>query len=212
MPDTIVSRGKGTIYLNITNRCSCDCDFCFRSYADGVYGNDLRLASEPSADELTREIELAFLDGPADEVAFVGMGEPTMRLDVVLAVTEWLTTRRLRSRLVTNGHGRLLNPDVDVAGRLARVGLGEIAISLNAADPETYDRLCRPTFAKAFREVIGFARSCIDAGIATTLTAVDVPDADIEGCRAIAAAMGASFRLRAWVPPEAGSQADDTMR
>ncbi len=204
MPDTIVYRGKGNIYLNITNRCSCDCEFCFRSFADGVYGSDLRLASEPAIEDLTREIELAFLDGPADEVAFVGMGEPTMRLDVVLAVTEWLTTRRLRSRLVTNGHGRLLNPDVDVAGSLAAVGLDEIAISLNAADPETYDRLCRPTFTKAFREVLGFARSCIAAGLATTLTAVDVPDADVEGCRAIAAAMGASFRLRAWVPPATG--------
>ena len=121
MPDTIVYRGKGNIYLNITNRCSCDCEFCFRSFTGGVFGSDLRLASEPSVDDLTREIELAFLDGPADEVAFVGMGEPTMRLDVVLAVTEWLTTRRLRSRLVTNGHGRLLNPDVDVAGSLAAV-------------------------------------------------------------------------------------------
>jgi TatD family-associated radical SAM protein len=203
MPDTIVYRGKGNIYLNITNRCSCDCDFCFRSFSDGVYGSDLRLASEPSVEDLTQEIELAFLDGPADEVAFVGMGEPTMRLDVVLEVTEWLTTRRLRSRLVTNGHGRLLNPDVDVAGRLVAVGLDEVAISLNAADPETYDRLCRPTFAKAFREVIGFARSCVAAGLATTLTAVDVPDADVEGCRAIATAMGASFRLRAWAPPPA---------
>ena len=135
MPDTIVYRGKDNIYLNITNRCSCDCEFCFRSFTTGVFGNDLRLSSEPDIEDLTHEIELVFLDGPADDVAFVGMGEPTMRLDAVLAVTEWLTLRRLPSRLVTNGHGRLLNPDVDVVGELARVGLGAVTVSLNAADP-----------------------------------------------------------------------------
>jgi cyclic pyranopterin phosphate synthase len=203
MTDTIVYRGKGNLYLNITNRCSCDCDFCFRSFTDGVFGSDLVLSQEPTAEQLTREIELAYLDGPADEVAFVGMGEPTMRLDLVLAVTEWLTTRRLRSRLVTNGHGRLLNPDADVVGSLARVGLGAATVSLNAADPETYDLLCRPTFSKSFREVIHFAEACVEAGIPTTLTAVDVPEADAEGCRAIADALGASFRLRPYVPPPA---------
>jgi GTP 3',8-cyclase len=203
MTDTIVYRGKGNLYLNITNRCSCDCDFCFRSFTDGVFGSDLVLAQEPTAEQLMSEIELAYLDGPADEVAFVGRGEPTMRLDLVLAVTEWLTTRRLRSRLVTNGHGRLLNPDADVVGSLARVGLGAVTVSLNAADPETYDLLCRPTFSKSFREVIRFAEACVKAGIPTTLTAVDVPAADVDGCRAIAAALGASFRLRPYVPPPA---------
>jgi GTP 3',8-cyclase len=207
MPDTIVYRGKGNIYLNITNRCSCDCDFCFRTFTTDVFGSDLALSAEPTPEELTREIELAFLDGPADEVAFVGMGEPTMRLDVVLAVTEWLTTRRLPSRLVTNGHGRLLNPDVDVVAGLARVGLSAVTVSLNAADPETYDLLCRPVFSKAFREVILFAEACVKAGIATTLTAVDLPESDPDGCRAIAEAVGASFRLRAHVPPPASSVA-----
>ena len=201
MPDTIVYRGKDNLYLNITNRCSCDCGFCFRSFTSDVFGSDLALSQEPTIDELTREIELAYLDGPADEVAFVGMGEPTMRLDVVLAVTEWLTTRRLRSRLVTNGHGRLLNPGADVVASLARVGLDAVTVSLNAADPQTYDLLCRPMFSKAFREVILFARSCVEGGIATTLTAVDLPEADPDGCRAIAEAVGASFRLRAHVPP-----------
>jgi len=201
MPDTIVYRGKGNIYLNITNRCSCDCDFCFRNFTTDVFGSDLALSAEPTCDELTHEIELAFLDGPADEVAFVGMGEPTMRLDVVLAVVEWLHTRRLRSRLVTNGHGRLLNPEVDVVASLARAGLDTVTVSLNAADPETYDLLCRPVFSKAFREVIHFAEECVGAGLDTTLTAVDLPESDPDGCRSLAEAIGASFRLRAYVPP-----------
>ena len=203
MPDTTVYRGKGNIYLNITNRCSCDCDFCFRTFTSEVFGSDLALAAEPTAEELTREIELAYLDGPADEVVFCGMGEPTMRLAVVLAVTEWLSARRIASRLVTNGHGQLLNPDVDVVAELARVGLQAATVSLNAADPQTYDLLCRPIFSKTHRAVIGFARACVEHGIPTTMTAVELPDADIEGCRAIAEAAGASFRTRPHVPDPA---------
>ena len=119
----IAYRGGDTIYLNITNRCSCACEFCLRDWTDGVYGESLTLDQEPDVDEVTQAIELAFLDGPADEVVFCGFGEPTMRLDVVLAVTEWLRLRRIPARLDTNGHGQLLNPDVDVPAALATAGL-----------------------------------------------------------------------------------------
>jgi GTP 3',8-cyclase len=193
----ITYRGRGdSIYLNITNRCSCSCEFCVRDLGDGVYGALLVLEQEPDLDDVTAEIERAFLDGPADEVVFCGFGEPTLRLDVVLGVTEWLRLRRLRSRLVTNGHGRLLNPDLDVPAALAKAGLSAATVSLNAADPETYDLLCRPTFSKAHRAVIRFAEECVGHGIETTLTAVDYPGADPEGCAAIADAIGAAFRLR----------------
>jgi len=204
--DTIVYRGKGSIYLNVTARCSCDCDFCLREFTREVFGADLTLTSEPAPDDLEREIELAFLDGPADEVAFCGLGEPTMCLDTVLAVTGWLTRRRLRSRLVTNGHGQLLNPDVAVADALARAGLSATTVSLNAADPQVYDLLCRPIFSKAHRAVIGFAAACVEHGIDTTLTAVDLPEADLPGCAAIAEAVGAAFRPRAYIPRDGGNR------
>ena len=202
----IAYRGKGNVYLNITNRCSCDCGFCLRSFSDDVFGEVLRLDHEPEFDEVTQAIELEFLDGPADEVVFCGFGEPTMRLDVVLAVTEWLRLRRLRARLDTNGHGRLLNPNVDVPAALATAGLDAVTISLNAADPQTYDELCRPTFAKAHRAVIQFAEQCVRHGIETTLTAVDQPGADLPGCEAIARAVDAGFRARPLVPPPAAPQ------
>ncbi len=197
----IAYRGKGNLYLNITNRCSCACTFCLREFTDDVYGQVLTLDEEPEADDVTRAIELAFMEEPADEVVFCGFGEPTMRLDVVLAVTEWLSLRRLPSRLDTNGHGQLLNPELDVVAALAGAGLGAATVSLNAADPETYDLICRPTFAKAHRAVIRFAEQCVEHGISTTLTAVDCPGADLEGCEAIARRIGAGFRVRRLVPP-----------
>jgi TatD family-associated radical SAM protein len=197
----IAYRGGDTIYLNITNRCSSSCEFCLRAWTDGVYGESLVLEKEPGVEDVTQAIELAFLDGPADEVAFCGFGEPTMRLDVVLAVTEWLRLRRIPSRLDTNGHGQLLNPDVDVPAALAAAGLDAVSVSLNAADPQTYDALCRPTFGKAYRAVLAFAEQCVRHDIDTTLTAVAHPDVDLDAVAAIAQAMGARFRARGLAAP-----------
>jgi cyclic pyranopterin phosphate synthase len=195
-PDTIAYRGKGNIYLNITDRCSCSCEFCLAEFTHEVFGYDLTLRAEPDVDDIERAIELAFLDGPADEVVFCGLGEPTMRLDDVLAVTEWLRLRRIPSRLVTNGHGALLNPDRDVAAELAAAGLAAATVSLVAADPATYDELCRPMFSKAHRAVIKFAQRCVEEGVATTLTAVEQPGVDLADCEALARAIGAEFRAR----------------
>jgi cyclic pyranopterin phosphate synthase len=200
--------GDGTIYLNITNRCSCACEFCLREWTDGVYGETLRLDREPELDELTQAIELEFLEGPSDEVVFCGFGEPTMRLDLVLAVVEWLRVRRIPARLDTNGHGELLNPDVDVPAALATAGLASVHVSLNAADPQAYDDICRPMFAKTHRAVIRFAEQCVRHGIETMLTAVDYPGADLPGCAALADAIGAGFRARALAQPR-GLRRDD---
>ena len=207
--DTIAYRGSGSVvYLNITNRCSNACEFCLREWSDGVYGEVLVLAQEPELDDVTRAVELEFLEGPADEVVFCGFGEPTMRLDVVLAATEWLRLRRITARLDTNGHGQLLNPDVDVPAALAAAGLDAVTVSLNAADPESYDRICRPLFGKSYRAVLRFAEQCVQHDIRTTLTAVEYPGADLAGCEAIATAMGAGFRARGLASPRGRDRAE----
>ena len=171
-----------------------------------MFGYDLTLHAEPDVEEIERAIELDFLEGPVDEVVFCGLGEPTMRLDDVLAVTEWLRLRRIPSRLVTNGHGELLNPDRDVAAELAAAGLEAATVSLIAADPATYDELCRPMFSKAHRAVIKFARRCVEEGVATTVTAVEQPGVDLADCEALARAMGAEFRARRLVTPPARAE------
>jgi GTP 3',8-cyclase len=197
----VYGAGPEALYLNITNRCSSACTFCLRSWCDGLYGESLRLRREPEADEVTQAIELAFADEPAGEVVFCGFGEPTLRLDVVLAVTEWLHLRRIPSRLDTNGHGALLNPDVDVPAALAAAGLRAVSVSLNAADPITYDAVCRPTFAKAYRAVLRFAEQCQIHDIDTTLTTVTHPEVDPDAVQAIAQALGVGFRARRLASP-----------
>lgn len=199
---TIAYRAKGNIYLNITNRCSSDCTFCLAKFTDRVYGYDLKLAEDPPLDDILRELELAFQEGPADSVSFVGLGEPVMRLDVVLKVTEWLKLRKIPSRLVTNGQAQLLYPELDVAAELAAAGLGEASVSLVAHNSEVYNQLCRPMFSKAYRAVLKFAEACLEQGIRVTLTVVDLPEVDIEACRSIAEKMGAGFRVRPLITPE----------
>lgn len=195
-PGVIAYHGKDNIYLNVTNRCTCACTFCLREFTDEVYGYPLLLEHEPSVEQITQALELEFLEGPADEVVFCGLGEPTLRLPEVLEVTDWLRLRRIPARLNTNGLGQLANPDVEVIPALVQAGLCGVSVSLNAADPETYDRLCRPIYAKAFRAVLAFTRDCVAAGLDTTMTVVDHPDVDADECAAIAEGLGAAFRIR----------------
>lgn len=205
---TVAYRGGRSIYLNLTNRCSSSCEFCVRDWTDGLFGEDLRLEHEPDFEEVTQALELAYMDGPADEVVFCGFGEPTMRLDLVLALVEWLRLRRIRSRLTTNGHGALLNPEVDVPARLAAAGLTAVTVSLNAASPEEYDRVCRPVFTKSYRAVLRFAQQCVAQGLETTVTTVDYPGGDPSAVADIAARMGARFRLRGYAAPPGQTTAE----
>ena len=90
---------------------------------------------------------------------------------------------------------------MDVPAALAAAGLGAVTVSLNAATPKDYDRVCRPVFSKAYRAVLRFAEECLAHGIETTLTAVDFPGADLPGVADLAAAMGAGFRARGYAVP-----------
>ena len=43
----------GKLYLNITNKCPCNCTFCIRNNGDGAYGSDpLWLEHQPTAEEV----------------------------------------------------------------------------------------------------------------------------------------------------------------
>jgi len=197
--------GGPNLYVNLTSRCSAACTFCLASFTDEVYGYDLHLelGEEPEVADLVHAFELAFLEGAPEEVVFTGLGEPTLRLDVILGAVEWLGTRRLPTRLDTNGHAALLHPGRDVVRELVDSGLGAVAVSLNAHDETTYDLVCRPTFSKAYRAVLRFIIECVDAGMDVTASVVDVPEVDLGAAAGVAADLGATFRVRRLVSPPA---------
>ncbi|MBN2361474.1 MAG: YchF/TatD family DNA exonuclease [Deltaproteobacteria bacterium] len=190
---------RDNLYLNITNSCTLACTFCVKRHDRYVVkGHPLKLDRPPTLEE----IQAACGDlAPYREVVFVGLGEPTLRLDLLKQVARWLKQRGKRVRLDTDGLGSLVNGR-PVAGEL--VGLIDaVSVSLNAPDAETYARICPSRFgAAAYDAVKRFIAEVRDSGIETTATVVGLPEFDvaaIERCRAIAESeLKVRFRLRTY--------------
>ncbi|MDD3317369.1 MAG: radical SAM protein [Methanosarcina sp.] len=193
--DTIYYEAHKNLYINLTNRCSADCVFCIRNFADGVYGYNLRLSKEPTTEEVIGALEGLDLS-KYREIVFTGLGEPTIRLDVVLAVTSWLKSRNIRVRLDTNGQAALINPGRDVISELRSAGIDSISVSLNAESEEKYNKLCRPVHKNAYGAVLDFIRQARKAGISTRVTVVNVPEIDLEKCRKLAGEFDSDFHIR----------------
>ncbi len=194
--DTIYYEAHKNLYINLTNRCSADCVFCIRNFADGVYGYDLRLSREPTAEEVIRALEGLDLS-KYREIVFTGLGEPTLRFDIVLAVTRWLKSRNIRVRLDTNGQAALINPGIDVVSELKAAGIDSISVSLNAESEEKYNKLCRPIHKNAYNAVLEFIRGARKAGISTRVTVVNVSETDLEKCKKLADKLDSDFHIRA---------------
>lgn len=185
-----------SLYLNITNRCSNDCYFCFRRYKKGVGGFDLKLKEEPAPSQTISELRNFVNKRFWKEIVFCGFGEPLVRLNHVLEVTSWL--KKVSSRVVridTNGQAYLLNEGRNVVEELKEAGVDKLSVSLNAHDEETYNQVCRPKFQNAYKSVLKFiseAKERFDMEI----TAVNLPEVDIPKIRDIAKKFEVKFRLR----------------
>ncbi|MDO8593194.1 MAG: TatD family nuclease-associated radical SAM protein [bacterium] len=183
---------RNSLYLNITNRCTNLCNFCIRTKTDFVKGHNLMLDKEPTVGEILKAV-----GDPAkyDEIVFCGYGEPTMRLDEVKAVAKELKAKGVKLRLVTNGHGDLINSR-PIAGELAGI-IDRVSVSLNAETEEKYDKICAPKFGPgSFRRVLDFIKDCVKQGIETEVTCLDLEGIDIKKCEEFAGSAGAKFRLR----------------
>ena len=187
---TITYETGSGLYVNLTNRCTNNCDFCVRTTEDGYYG-DLWLDREPTADDLSKYTE----------VVFCGYGEPTMRLDVLLAAAKHIKEiSDLPTRINTNGlanlyFGRDVTPELE--------GLIDVvSISLCAASAEEYDSICHSRFGlAAYDGLIEFARLASRYVSKVKMTVVDttIPPEDIEKCREIARSAGAELRVREFI-------------
>ena len=190
----------GTLYLNVTNRCSNDCIFCVRRRPGfSLGGFDMRLAVEPNGREVLDDIaHLEAARGLAfDEVVFCGFGEPTFRAPLVAEVGRSLRSRGVSVRLNTNGQAALIM-DAPPMPLLERA-IDAVSVSLNAPDAAAYEALCRPRYGRAAYDVMReFARQAVETFQSVTLTVVGstLDEAALERCSAIAAELGAHFRIR----------------
>lgn len=144
------------LYVNLTNRCPCQCEFCIRDMVDSLGDADsLWLKREPTVSEVKEMLGQWKLPNYT-ELVFCGYGEPMERLDDVQQLCRYVKeTTHLKTRINTNGlsdllHGRRTAPELS--------GLVDaISISLNAASAEKYDRLCHPKFGlEAWPAILSF--------------------------------------------------------
>ncbi|MBU6392294.1 MAG: YchF/TatD family DNA exonuclease [Planctomycetota bacterium] len=183
---------RNSLYINLTNRCSNICDFCMRETYPFVKGHLLKLNKEPTAEEV-----LEAIGDPSsyDEVVFCGYGEPTERLDVLVAVAKFLKSKGKRIRLDTNGHGDLINGKPII--HALRGLIDTICISLNADTAKKYEEMCKPVFGeKAYPALIQFIKDAKQVIPNVQVSIVEIPGVDVEKCKQIAQELGVDFRVR----------------
>lgn len=185
------------LYMNITNKCPCNCTFCIRNNGDGAYGSDsLWLEHDPSMEEIAQAVNKHNLSDYT-EIIFCGYGEPTCHLDVLIE-----TVKNMKSqadcppiRLNTNGLSDLINgkSTAEIIGNTFDV----VSISLNAGTKEEYMSVTRPKFDNAFEAMQKFTKDCVKTPAKVIMTVVDViPAEEIKAAEQICISAGAEFRVR----------------
>ena len=187
------------LYVNLTNRCPCRCEFCIRDMVDSLGDADsLWLKREPTVSEVKEMLGQWKLSNYT-ELVFCGYGEPMERLDDVLQLCRYVKeTTHLKTRINTNGlsdllHGRRTAPELS--------GLVDaISISLNAASAEKYDRLCHPKFGlEAWPAILCFTEEVKQyvPDVTMSVEGGTIPEQDVDICRQIApTTLGVKFRGR----------------
>ena len=188
----------GKLYLNITNKCPCNCTFCIRNNGDGAYGSDpLWLEHQPTIDEVIANLKTRDLDS-YEEIIFCGYGEPTCELEILKTTAAYIrSVSKTPIRLNTNGLGNLINKR-DIAPDFEGL-LDTVSVSLNASDSEAYDKVTRPSFkgVNCFEEMLKFAERVKLFVPNTMLTVVDViGEEEIAKSQAIADKVGIQLRVR----------------
>lgn len=188
------------VYLNITNKCPCNCAFCIRSKGDAVGdAKEMWFDTEPTIEEIKKAIDdYDFSD--VDKAVFCGYGEPTCALDNMIEAADYIRTvnPNIKLRVNTNGLSDLINgkPTAELICR----HFDSVSVSLNEPDSEKYDKITRnPYNGKAFDAMLQFTKDCVAYCDDVRMTVVDVisPE-DIEKSRKVCESTGAKFRVRSY--------------
>ena len=190
-----------SLYLNVTNRCSNSCYFCFRKFKTGIREFNLKMEKEPTLEEVIEELRKIINRKNCREVVFCGFGEPLERLNLVLEVTRWVKKHYWKTvRVDTNGQGYLLNKGRDVVRELKEAGVDKVSVSLNAHDKATYNQICKPVFEDAYENVLEFIKKAKEEGLETEATAVTIPEVNLAKVKELAERIGVKFSVREYIP------------
>lgn len=183
------------IYINLTNRCSNNCDFCIRKTHKDMDGQVLWINEEPTVEDVLEQLP-ANLDEFDDEIVFCGYGEPTYNLETLDEVASYLHCIDKTTRINTNGQANLIH-NADVTDVIV-TSCDVINVSLNECDAQKYQRHCNSKFGlKAYDAVIEFAKLCKERGGNVVFSVVDSIGAeDVAACQKLADKMGIPLRVR----------------
>ena len=170
--DTIVYELYGKTYINLTNSCTNECEFCIRDIKDNVVGNNMWLEHDNIIGDDVIEALVANKDNLKDEIVYCGYGEPTLRLSALIKSAKYIKEnfKNKKIRLNTNGHGNLVYK-ADIVPQLAQY-IDSVSISLNAQDEKTYNQISKPKIKNAYQGMLDFVKKCKENGIDTTVTVV----------------------------------------
>lgn len=198
--DTYLYVLDGNLYVNLTNKCSNGCDFCVRNERTSYYGNYLWLKNgDPTAEKV-----MAAANGYGDltrfkEVVFCGFGEPTYKVNEMVALCDYFHEKGLKTRLNTNGQGNLINKRDIVPELKGKIDF--VNISLNASCAEKYQPICRSQFGEAgFSGLIEFAKLCKKNRIPCRFSIVDcIGEDEVEACKRLAQSVNVPLYVRAYI-------------
>ena len=197
---TITYVVDGALYINVTNRCTNNCEFCIRKNGDGAYGSDsLWLEREPTEDEILASVFARDLSAYS-EIVFCGYGEPSIRLDTVVSVAKKIKEKHpAKVRINTNGHSSLYH-GYDTAP-MYQGAFDCVSISLNTPSPERYDEICRPIYADSFHAMLSFVNEVKKYVPRVILSVVkDFLTADeLAECQQIADGLGVYLKVRDYI-------------
>ena len=195
----------GSLYVNMTNKCSNRCDFCIRNNGDGAYGSDsLWLEREPTLEEIIASVFSHDLTA-YPELIFCGYGEPSYRLADAVAVAKAVKEKHpnMQIRINTNGHSDLILGK-DTAEMYAGA-FDVVSISLNTPSPARYQEICHSIFGEKSHEALISLAKRVKAYVPKVVLSVvreSLTEKEIEQCRAIAESAGVPLRIRDYIGPE----------
>ncbi len=199
MAGDIVYPYKENLYINLTNRCPARCCFCIKyKWGYRFRGYNLKLSSEPTAEEVIKLLQTKFLPHKYKEVVFCGYGEPFLRLETLKRIAQWLKKKKSKVRVDTIGYANLIYKR-NILPEIKKL-FDAISISLNAENEEKYLTLCRPKYGKGtYPAVLDFIFQCKKYLPHVVVTAIAMPGIDLDKCSKIADSLGVEFRSRPYL-------------
>lgn len=190
---TIAYTIRDSLYLNITDRCTLRCTFCPKYNGTWkVHDYNLQLQHRPVISDI---IDAIGDPSKYQEVVFCGYGEPTLRLQPLLEIAEYIKQHDGRVRVNTDGLGNLVHKRNILPELVGKVDA--LSVSMNAQSANVYQQHCKPTLQGSYPVMLTFlseAPKYIDDVTATAINGLE--GVDIRQCEGLARNMGVKFRQR----------------